>query len=347
MDATLRQLETEAEAARAKFAADLAVLRSPSTYSEFKDGLKQEAMDARDAVVDSVRFNVKSTAESWIDEIKAKAAANPGAALLIGAGVAWRLLQNPPIATALVGAGLFSLLRTTPQAGHRYMSDEAYLERAKHRLKEQASNLAVSAKEHATDLAHNAKERAAELTSSAKAGAVELASSAKERALELAGSARAQVYDLADTTKAQAHDLADGIQDRANALSDGAKAQAAEWQDFAKSKTQEWRDAATAATQELRTEVADQATGAALRAAGAIDDASNAAIETHDRVARKIAAAADYSATTVGERYAAVRRTARDAISEPGRDKLLLGAAGIAVTAALTLALQRRINGTA
>lgn len=336
MDATLRQLESEAEAARAKLAADLAVLRSPSTYSEFKDGLKQEAMEARDAVVDSVRTNVKSTAEGWIDEIKAKAAANPGAALLIGAGVAWRLLQNPPIATALVGAGLFSLLRTSPQPGARHMSDEAYLEQAKYRLKEQAGDLAVSAKGHAADLALGAKARAAEL-----------AGSAKEGALGLVDSVRTQMHDVRDAAKAQAASLVDDARDRAAELTDGAKAQAADWQDFAKSKTREWRDAASAATQELRSEASGQVADMALRTAGAIDDATDAAIETRDRAKRRIAAAADYTATAAGNGYAAVQRTARDAVSEQGRDKLLLGAAGIAVTAALTLALQRRINRSA
>jgi hypothetical protein len=336
MNANLRQLESEAEAARAKLAADLAVLRSPSTYAEFKDGLKQEAIDARNAVVDSVRSNVKSTAESWIDEIKAKAAANPGAALLIGAGVAWRLLQNPPIATALVGAGLFSLLRTSPQPGARHMSDEEYIEQAKYRLKEQASDLAVTAKEHATELAMGAKERA-----------TELAGSAKDSALGLVDSARAQIHDAGNAAKAQAASLVDGAKDRAAELAEGAKSQAADWQDFAKSKTQEWRDAASAATQELRTEVSGQAADMALRTAGAIDDASLAASQTRDRAKRRISAATDYGATAAGNGYAAVQRSARDAVSEQGRDKLLLGAAGIAVTAALTLALQRRLNGSA
>lgn len=325
MNATLRQLEGEAEAARAKLAADLAVLRSPSTYAEFKDGLKQEAMDARDAVVDSVRSNMKSTAESWIDDIKAKAAANPGAALLIGAGVAWRLLRNPPIATALVGAGLFSLLRTSPQPGARHMSDEEYIEQAKYRLREQASDLAVSAKEHATDLA----------------------GTAKEGALGFVDSARAQMHDVRDATKARAASLIDGAKDRASDLTEGAKTQVADWQDFAQSKTQEWRDAATAATQELRSEASGQVAGVALSTAGALDDAADAVVETRDRAKRRIAAAADYTATAASNGYAAVQRTARDAVSEQGRDKLLLGAAGIAVTAALTLALQRRINGTA
>jgi uncharacterized protein YjbJ (UPF0337 family) len=332
MDADLRQLEREAEAARAKLAADLAVLRSPSTYSEFGDGLKQEAMGAKNAVVDSV----KSTAENWIDEIKAKAAANPGAALLIGAGVAWRLLQNPPIATALVGAGLFSLLRTSPQPGHRYMSDDAYLEEAKHRLKEQASDLAISAREQAAGLALGAKERAAEL-----------AGSAKEGALGFVDSARAQMHDARDAATAQAASLVDGAKDRATELTDDARAQATDWQDFAKSKTQQWRDAATAATQELRDDVSTQVTGAALRTAGAIDDATDAVKSARERATRQIGAATDYSVEAAGNGYAAVQRTAREAFDEQHRDKLLLGAAGIAVTAALTLALQRRINGAA
>ena len=47
-------------------------------------------------------------------EMKARAAANPAAALALGAGLAWRLVQRPPIASALVGIGLLSLWRTDP-----------------------------------------------------------------------------------------------------------------------------------------------------------------------------------------------------------------------------------------
>jgi hypothetical protein len=267
--------------------------------------------------------------------------------LLIGAGVAWRLLQNPPIATALVGAGLFSLMRTSPQPGARHMSDDEYLEQAKYRLKEQAGDLAVSARDHAADLAHVAKERATELAGTARARAAELADSAKEGALGLVDSARMQMHDVRDATKAQAASLIDDAKDRAADLTDGAKTQAADWQEFAQNKTQEWRGAAAAATQELRNEVSDQAAGIALRTAGAIDDASTAAMATRDRAKRRISAAADYTATAAGNGYAAAQRTAQGAISEQGRDKLLLGAAGIAVTAALTLAIQRRINGPA
>jgi hypothetical protein len=47
--------------------------------------------------------------------MKARAAANPAAALALGAGLAWRLVQRPPIASALVGIGLLSLWRTDPR----------------------------------------------------------------------------------------------------------------------------------------------------------------------------------------------------------------------------------------
>jgi hypothetical protein len=43
---SLRELEQEVEAARAKLAGDLATLRSPSTTAEFTESLKQEALEA-------------------------------------------------------------------------------------------------------------------------------------------------------------------------------------------------------------------------------------------------------------------------------------------------------------
>ncbi len=117
-DPSLHQLEREVEAARAKLAGDLSTLRSPTTYSEFTSDLKHEALDVKDALLDKAKSSVVSTIEDFVDDLKARAAANPAAALAIGAGIAWRLIQRPPIATALVGAGLFSLFRTTPIQPH-------------------------------------------------------------------------------------------------------------------------------------------------------------------------------------------------------------------------------------
>src|SRR3954451_1094482 len=111
---SLDQLEREVEAARAKLANDLSTLRSPATAAEFTDTLKQEAMDAKDMILGNAKSSVQSSIESMVEGLKARAAANPAAALAIGAGVAWRLARHPPIATALVGTGLLSLFRTTP-----------------------------------------------------------------------------------------------------------------------------------------------------------------------------------------------------------------------------------------
>jgi hypothetical protein len=49
-------------------------------------------------------------AQRVLTELKERAAANPLAAA--GAGLAWRFIHRPPIATLLIGAGLFGLLRT-------------------------------------------------------------------------------------------------------------------------------------------------------------------------------------------------------------------------------------------
>src|SRR4029450_14055418 len=82
----------------AKLASDLSILRSPQTYREFGAELKS---------------NAKSAVQRAIDDLKERAAANPSAALAIGAGLGWRLIKHPPIATALIGAGVLSLWRTT------------------------------------------------------------------------------------------------------------------------------------------------------------------------------------------------------------------------------------------
>ena len=96
---TSRKLEREVEIARSRLKSDLSVLSSPRTYAAFKEDLKSEA---------------NSTVYNLVDGLKARAAANPAAALAIGAGIAWRVIERPPIAAALIGAGLFSLFRTTP-----------------------------------------------------------------------------------------------------------------------------------------------------------------------------------------------------------------------------------------
>jgi hypothetical protein len=138
---SLKDLEQEVEAARAKLTGDLSTLRSPTTAAEFTDVLKQEAIQAKDAIFDKAKQSAKASVETLIEDIKGRAAANPTAALAIGAGLAWRLITHPPIATALIGAGLLSLFRTSPVHPNGGTSAD-YFAQARHKFLEQAKETA-------------------------------------------------------------------------------------------------------------------------------------------------------------------------------------------------------------
>jgi hypothetical protein len=266
---SLHQLEREVEAARAKLAADLANLRSPETSAEFTETLKQEALDAKDALLDKAKSSVQSTLEKLMEDVKGRAAANPAAALAIGAGIAWRLLRHPPIATTLIGAGLVSLFRTAPARPNGHTSAD-YLSHAKARLIAQAG-----------DVAETVKDKAAAMTETVAEQATELAGAAKERVEDLAAQARATARQ-AVTDDAKTHQ-------GGSFLSDASE------------------------TMRVVQGVAGSAAGTATSRAGAM--------------------AHDWS------------HSAQTAINDHEvRDKVLLGAAGLAVAAALSIAWQRRLS---
>ena len=100
---SLDVLESEVDAARMRLASDMVRLRSPAGLT----GLRDQAMAAASSAASS------TGARLWSD-LKGRAAANPGATLAIGAGIAWHLARHPPISTLLVGYGLYSLMRTSP-----------------------------------------------------------------------------------------------------------------------------------------------------------------------------------------------------------------------------------------
>jgi hypothetical protein len=137
----LSTLELEVEEARAKFVKDLSVLRSPQTYREFGGHLKSEA---------------QSVVQRIMDDVKARAAANPSAVLAISAGIAWRLLRDPPIATALIGAGVLGLWRTKPinVAGGDYFGA------AQQRFREQVGEAVDTVKDYAAEASVAAQEKA-------------------------------------------------------------------------------------------------------------------------------------------------------------------------------------------
>jgi len=179
MTENLSILELEVEEARSKLARDLALLRSPQTYREFSADLKSEA---------------QSVVQRVLDALKARAAANPTAALAIGAGIGWRLLKHPPIATALIGAGILGLWRTTPIR----VADEEYLATAQRRFGEQLSEAADTVRDSAAETAVAAREKVGAYAQSALETAEEFAASASEQAAETLEGAREAATDISD-----------------------------------------------------------------------------------------------------------------------------------------------------
>jgi hypothetical protein len=120
--AELNALERDVEQARARFADDLARLRSPANLARLKNDLWADVRETKDEMVEKAKDAAQDGAQRLVAELKARAA-NPLATIAIGAGLAWRLVHRPPIATVLVGLGLIGLARTTPsqRASHPYM----------------------------------------------------------------------------------------------------------------------------------------------------------------------------------------------------------------------------------
>jgi hypothetical protein len=175
----LSQIELEVEEARVKLANDLAVLRSPQTYREFAAEVKSDA---------------GSLAQRALDDLKARAATNPTAALAIGAGLGWRLIKHPPIATALVGAGLFSLWRTTPPP----IDQDDYWSTAQQRLREQVGHASETVKDYAGEKAIAAQEKVNAYAATARESIQEAAGSAVEQATETFERAREAATKVSD-----------------------------------------------------------------------------------------------------------------------------------------------------
>jgi hypothetical protein len=154
---SLGELEREVEVARERVAGDLARLRAPATLSEFKEELWTETRQTKDQAVEKATDYVQEMIQDVISNIKGRAAANPAAALAIGAGLAWQLLRHPPVASLLVGAGVYGLVKTKP-APDLDISDG---------VAAQASDVAVAAslKEHVQEWSAQASEAVRETAS--------------------------------------------------------------------------------------------------------------------------------------------------------------------------------------
>jgi hypothetical protein len=167
-ESALQEQELAVERARAKLSADLAILRSPTTLAQFTDDLKKEAVEAKDRIISQAQASADTAFHNFLDDLKRRAASNPAAAVAIGAGLAWRLLRNPPISSALIGLGLVSLWRTKPT------EQDDYLAESRRRLRAQAVDAASAAGEIANDAAEMVQDKFRDLANSAKEKALDL-----------------------------------------------------------------------------------------------------------------------------------------------------------------------------
>jgi hypothetical protein len=195
--AELNALERDVEQARARFADDLARLRSPTNLARLKNDLWADVRETKDEVVDKAKDAAQDGVQRLVAELKSRAAANPLATIAIGAGLAWRLAQRPPIATVLVGLGLIGLARTTPS------------QRASH----PAESLADAAKEKVQDWSAQAGDAIRQTAGEIAEKAASVAESASD-ALEGAQQAvRETAAEVVDTTGAVAARISQTVRD--------------------------------------------------------------------------------------------------------------------------------------
>ena len=117
-DTDLRRLEREAEAARARLHETIAEIKDPRTVDNAKLEMKHRAEEVKDQIVgyitdakDNVLESGRATGHDFTRKLQRTAVENPLSVALIGAGIGWHLYKKPPITTALIGAGLYTLMK--------------------------------------------------------------------------------------------------------------------------------------------------------------------------------------------------------------------------------------------
>ena len=214
-------LERDVEAARARLVNRVAQLKAPP-ISGVKDELVADATDYKDEVIDSAKQKLTDTIDGFVSDIKRRAAANPVAVAAIGAGIAWKLWQKPPITTLLVGAGVAALfgrssmreIEIDPYDAERPSSyvpggvgGYGY-ERTRDAIEQKAIGGATVALETVRGKAGELRDKANELKDSAFRSAGDLRESAVRSAGELMDSTRHSADTLRDNVTRSAEGFA-------------------------------------------------------------------------------------------------------------------------------------------
>jgi hypothetical protein len=169
MNAELDLLERNVVQARARVKDDLANLRMP--------------------VVANLKRDLVASTDDVFTNIKDRLSANPVATLAIGAGIAWRFVHRPPVASLLVGYGLLSLMRTDPR---RPTAAAAY---------------AAQAVEAGTAIAG----RVTRVASDAQAAAAETLGAVQDAAAQTTETLQSNASEWADRATRTAHDASDAV----------------------------------------------------------------------------------------------------------------------------------------
>lgn len=203
---SLPELEQDVERARARLAADIALLRAPQTYDSARDSVMSAADEYRVQTMDAVREKVTTASTDFMDTVKAKVQANPLAALAIAAGVGYRLYRHPPIASLLIGLGAVALARTDPDddslTAHRLVertTDQAT--RLKDRAAEQVSRTAGQVADLARDATGAAEEKLHALQDAASEKLTALTTAASDAATRTYDKVSERVGDAADAVR--------------------------------------------------------------------------------------------------------------------------------------------------
>lgn len=274
----IENLERDVVEARARLSADLARLASPQVFSGFKADVSRDFDRLKQQAIDTTKEAARERAQDIVEMVTDRIVANPAAAAAIGAGLAWRLFRHPPISTALIGVGLYELLR---------------------------GNGNGSATDHRT-------RRYRVRTPGKDGGGIDWRSKAEV----LADNARGQLADAADFVSGHVSEAAGVV---GHKVGDAAAVASAAISDTAAAA----QGAIGGATQAAAARVGEMATDATVRARRSLSNGGEAAAEWTKSGRRKVS------------RF----------IQDPDpRDTVLLGAAAVAIVAAIGLAAQRRAD---
>jgi ElaB/YqjD/DUF883 family membrane-anchored ribosome-binding protein len=182
MTAELELRERDVVQARSRVRDDLAKLRMPG--------------------VANLKNDLAASTDDIFTNIKDRMSANPVATLAIGAGIAWRLVHRPPVASLLVGYGLLSLMRTDPRRPTAMSAYAAQAVDAGAVIADRLTRVASDAQSAAADALGTVREAAAETAETLKSNASQWADRAAQTA---AGASEALAQGARESSSQGAH----------------------------------------------------------------------------------------------------------------------------------------------